>query len=100
MTQEQKNKLAQGRKERESLRVSLKIGEIIIKSYEHGWILKYKGQEQRYYGSLQDLFKNLFDIKLRQTAAEDVRQLISVQNTCLKEIEGVVFALENTIRKL
>ena len=97
MNKEQINKMQQGRKESKNLQVSFKIGEIKIKSYENGWLLFYNKQGQRYYGSLQDLFKNLFDLKLRESSAKTLEELQREQDRCLKEVKELVFALEREI---
>lgn len=97
MTKQHLNEMQQAKREKANSRVKISLKGITIKSHEHGWILKIKGDPERYYSSLQNLFKKLFSIKLSRSVANDLQQVQQEQNRCLREVKEVVSALEREI---
>ena len=97
MTKTQKDKMTLGRMKRNSSRINISLKGIKIKSYDHGFQLFIGNEDPRYYSSLQDLFKKLFDIKLSRKSADSLEQCNRVQMTCLKEIRELVLHLEQVM---
>ena len=97
MTDEQKEKMLSGRLEKNNNRTYIEIDDIIIKSYEHGWILKIGSEGDRYYSSLLPLFKKLYMIKLSRIDIQSITAMGNKIETGFIELFEMVKRLESKL---
>ena len=97
MTEEQKEKMQEGREERAESRTTITFDNITIKSYEHGWMLYIGTEDSRYYSDLSGLFKKLFSIKLSRKRMDTLQAMYQAQKDCLEEVNVIATRLEIAI---
>jgi len=94
MNTETMNKIRQIKADKTACRTHLEFDGIVIKSYEHGWILNIGSEESRYYSDLPGLFKKLFSIKLSRKRLNELQQLESLLKTVYSEVYNIAHRLE------
>ena len=97
MTKEQKEKMLSGRLEKNGNRTYIEIDNIIIKSYEHGWVLKIGSEGDRYYSDLLTLFKKLYMIKLSRVDIESITAMRNMIETSFKDLFEMVKQVESKL---
>lgn len=97
MTEEQKQKIKEGREAKTESRTSITFDKITIKSYEAGWMLLIGSEDTRYYSDLSGLLKKLFSIKLSRKRMDTLEAIESSQKDCLREVNAIATRLEMAI---
>lgn len=89
---EQVEKMQQGRKDKASQKVEVKIDKYIVESYDYGWKVyeKDKPMEKLFYSSLGYCLKKLYDMKLKQSSAKSVSEMKQAIEDAHKMIEKFV----------
>ncbi len=97
MTKETMKKVAEARAKKSESRTRIEFDNIVIKSYEHGWILKIGSEPDRYYSDLSELLKKLFTIKLSRTRLDELQAIEQAQIHCLREVVELACRIEEAI---
>ena len=91
--------MKKAREEKQEARTYIEFDNIIIKSYEAGWMLNINNEDTRYYSSLTGLFKKLFSIKLSRKRIDDLQAIYQAQKDVLREIVEMASRLDEEIKK-
>lgn len=91
-SKERVEKMQQGRKEKASQKVEVEIDKYIVESYDYGWRIyeKNKPIEKMFYVSLDACIKKLYDMKLKQSGAKNVKEMKQAIKDSHKMIEEFV----------
>ena len=90
-------KMEEGRTAKQEARTRIKFDNIVIKSYEDGWMLNIGCEDTRYYSDLSGLLKRLFSVKLSRKRIDTLQAIEQVQIHCLREVVEIACRLEEAI---